>query len=346
MYAVPRRSSGSLEAVASLSQSWRIRSPLQLGPSKPQALVNESFSIGRPFGIEVRVHILFLYMAGMLMLVGGNPLGTGVLLFSLFGLVLLHELGHSLVAKHHGIRVLDIVLWPLGGMARMSEIPESPSVEGQVAIAGPLVNLVLATAGLLTLGLLGYPLGSPGWAIDQIAAGGTQFVAAFTWMNLMLGIFNLVPAFPMDGGRILRAFLARKHDYVAATEIAVRVGRYFAFAMIFSVFLTERVNCALPVIGLYVLWTGMRELWSVRMRHAGSGASPFGPDASPFGGGSRVFRVDLAEQLRAFRQGRQPGDGGQAPPPSGPPPSGGGFSDEELRRLENEPGPRRRPPQE
>lgn len=306
--------------------------------------MNESFPIGRPFGIEVRVHILFLYMAGFLMLIGGNPLGTAAILVTLFGLVLLHELGHSLVARHHGIHVIDIVLWPLGGMARMSEIPESPRVEGQVAIAGPLVNLVLAAVGLLALGLLDALGPGPGQSIARIHSGPTAFLMAFTWMNLMLGVFNLVPAFPMDGGRILRAFLARKRSYLEATEIAVRVGRYIALVMIFSVFIPP-MTCALPIIGVYIMWTGMRELWSVRLRHAGGGASPFGPGAGPMGGGPGGFRVDLSEHLRAFgRRGEQgnthDSSGGDGPPGQ----SAGGFSDEDLRRLEDEPGPLRRPP--
>jgi Zn-dependent protease len=308
--------------------------------------VNESFSIGRPFGIEVRVHILFLYMAGFLMLIGDNPLGTAAILITLFGLVLLHELGHSLVARHHGIHVIDIVLWPLGGMARMSEIPESPRVEGQVAIAGPLVNLALAAAGLLLLGLLGGWEGGMGPSIAHILESPTAFLTVFIAMNLMLGIFNLVPAFPMDGGRILRAFLARKRSYLKATEIAVRVGRYIALAMIFSFFIRP-MTCSLPIIGVYIMWTGMRELWSVRLRHAGGGASPFGPGAGPMGGGPGGFRVDLSEHLRAFRHR---GEQGNTPPESDSDGSqgrsAGGFSDEALRQLEDEPGPLRRPPRD
>jgi Zn-dependent protease len=313
--------------------------------------LNESYPIGRPFGIEVRVHILFLWMAFFLIFVGGNPLGTAAILFTLFGLVLLHELGHSLVARHHGIQVMDIVLWPRGGMARMSEIPESPRVEGQVAIAGPLVNLVLAAASLLLLGLLGgwgEAMGpSVAYILAHILESPTNFLRAFIAMNLMLGVFNLVPAFPMDGGRLLRAFLARKRSYLEATEIAVRVGRYIALAMILSVFFIQPMSCALPIIGVYIMWTGMRELWSVRLRHAGGGANPFGPGAGPMGGGPGGFRVDLSEHLRAFgRRGAQ----GAAPPESGRGDSSGrsagGFSDEDLRRLEDEPGPLRRPPQD
>lgn len=312
--------------------------------------MNESFPIGRPFGIEVRVHVLFLYMTAMLMILGGNPLGTAAILVTLFGLVLLHELGHSLVARHHGIHVIDIILWPLGGMARMSEIPESPRVEGQVAIAGPLVNLALAALGLLLLVLLGGWGEGMGTSIAHIMESPTAFLTAFVAMNLMLGIFNLVPAFPMDGGRILRAFLARKRSYLEATEIAVRVGRYIALAMIFSVFIPP-MPCALPVIGLYVMWTGMRELWSVRLRHAGGAASPLGPAADPFAAGSGALRADLAEKLRAFgrRSGPRfnpPGRGSGNSPEGGPSSSDGGFSDEDLRRLEDEPGPLRRPPQD
>ncbi len=323
-------------------------------PRDPHSTVNESFPIGRPFGIQVRVHALFLYMAGLLILLSDSPLGTLLMLVTLFGLVLLHELGHSLVARHHGIRVIDIVLWPLGGMARMSEIPESPRVEGQVAIAGPLVNMGLALIGILLQQISGFLSPTSPLDLNTLQAGQASFLQVFIVMNLMLGGFNLVPAFPMDGGRILRAFLARSRDYVQATEIAVRVGRYIALAMIFSV-LIPPVNCALPVVGLYILWTGMKELWGVRLRHgAGTGGA-----AGPFGPGGGAFAFDLGKHMRGFAgtpprhstgpdQAGGPSDyGGHSPHSAEPSPRNQtGFSDDDLRRLEQDHGPLRRPPRE
>jgi len=171
--------------------------------------------------------------------------------FMLFGVVFLHELGHSLTAQAFGIRVLDITFWPLGGMARMAELPEKPKVEGLVAIAGPAVNGVLFTGALGLHMLLGaYP------KLDSLPG-------YFLYINLAMGLFNLIPAFPMDGGRILRAWLARKREWVRATEIAVRVGRVFAFLMVLAGF----YSFILALIGMWVWWMGTRELWFVRMKH-------------------------------------------------------------------------------
>ncbi|MCB0000786.1 MAG: site-2 protease family protein, partial [Anaerolineales bacterium] len=177
---------------------------------------------------------------------------------------LLHELGHSIVAQSFGIRVLDITFWPLGGMARMSQIPENSRIEGLIAIAGPAVNFVLAGASLTFLLLPGIA----GSAVGDLAL-------VFLLFNVALGGFNLIPAFPMDGGRVLRAILGRKGDWVRATEGAVRVGRFFALLMFLSFFVTW--NPVLPLIALFVWWTGQQELLAVRLRHATAGFGPFGP---------------------------------------------------------------------
>ena len=113
--------------------------------------MNDSIRIGSVFGITIRVHILFLVLIGLLVLLASNPTAVLVGVLLLFTLVFLHELGHSLMAKHFGIDVLDITFWPLGGMARMSEIPEDSRVEGWIAIAGPAVNFALASIGLVVL---------------------------------------------------------------------------------------------------------------------------------------------------------------------------------------------------
>ena len=285
---------------------------------------------------------MFVVMAGLNP--HGSAVGTAAMLGILFSLVLLHELGHSVVAQHFGIRVIDIVLWPLGGMARMSEIPEDPKIEGLVAIAGPLVNLTLAGVTLVVLTLMS-GLGGMEFTMTPESPGLQGLLILFLQINLMLGIFNLAPAFPMDGGRILRAFLARRRPWLQATETAVRVGRYVAFAMILSP-LFGYMNCALPLIGLFILWAGSRELWATRMRHAGP--------AFAGGGGPGGFTLQDLFRMAAEQQARARGG---APPPSvededneeephAPSPGGDGFTDEDIKRLEQFPGRLRRPPPE
>jgi Zn-dependent protease len=224
-----------------------------------------SLRIGSIFGIQVRLHWLFVLMVVYLVAALGNPLASFVCLTVLFGVVLLHELGHSLVAQRFGIRVLDITLWPLGGMARMSAIPENSRVEGLVAIAGPAVNFALALLALPFASWNPDQLLAPIWA--PVATFG-DVAAKFVVLNLGLGVFNLLPAFPMDGGRILRAFLARKRDWLRATELAVATGRWIAAAMVlYGLFGPEGRIWTLPLIGVFVWFVGTRELWAVRMRH-------------------------------------------------------------------------------
>ena len=219
--------------------------------------MRDSFAIGRIFGIQIRVHLLFpLILAFVLVdsLSGSDPSLRVVMfnmtaVFMLFGIVLLHELGHCFAAQAFGIQVLDITFWPLGGMARMAELPEQPRVEGLVAIAGPAVNGILFTVGLGLHLLFGLP--NPGEA-------GLTLLGYFVFINLAMGVFNLIPAFPMDGGRILRAWLARKRDWVRATQVAVSVSRVFAFCMIVGGFRMEMY--ILPLIGVWVWWMGAREL--------------------------------------------------------------------------------------
>lgn len=233
--------------------------------------MNGSFKIGTAFGIPIRVHWMFLPFVLVL-------IGSPFLIVTLFGSVFLHELGHSLVARSFGIQVLDITFWPLGGMARMNRMPESPRVEGLVAIAGPAVNFVLVgiTLPLMLLASVAHPQGAL-----------MQATWSFLTINLLLGTFNLLPAFPMDGGRIVRAFLGRRHDWVTATEKAVRIGRFVALAMVLLPlvgFLADNAAaqsfCMMPVIAAFVWFAGGQELMSVRLRH---GRSPFG-HAMPFGG--------------------------------------------------------------
>lgn len=244
---------------------------------------------------------------------------------AVFGMVFLHELGHSRVAQHFGIRVLEITFWPLGGMARMATIPESPRVETAIAIAGPLVNLVLAVlaaAGVAVAATLGL----------QTAAG---ICFNLVVINMLLGGFNLLPAFPMDGGRVLRAQLGRRFDWVVATERAVRVGRWVALAMAIAAIPLR--NPILPFIAAFVWFSGAQELMAVRLRH---GLLPFA-----FGGFGR--RGAPAREAEAdVEVAADAGDGalGAQPEPEGPErpghwlspelPREGGFGPDDVAALE------------
>lgn len=204
--------------------------------------MNSSIRLFDIRGITLRMHLTFplilVWAALQFGLFGG--LGTSGAIFGilvtllLFVIVVLHELGHSIVAQHYGISVKDIVLLPIGGMAQMKSIPEDPVQEFFIAIAGPLVNFILA--GLMILVNLAFGLG--GSLANPLALlygfGSISLASIFDYLfiaNLFLGIFNLLPAFPMDGGRILRALLATRLNYVKATDIAALVGKMMAILL-------------------------------------------------------------------------------------------------------------------
>ena len=190
-----------------------------------------SWSIGRIAGIDVRVHATFLLLLGLLAWLSWAASGTvqavvGGLLFilAIFGSVLAHEFGHALAARRYGITTRDITLLPIGGVARLERMPERPLQELWVALAGPLVNVGLAAA----LGVWLVLTGAAGGTAGGLLQGG--FAERLLWANLWLVGFNLVPAFPMDGGRVLRALLALRLDPLRATRIAARVGQGAALA--------------------------------------------------------------------------------------------------------------------
>jgi Zn-dependent protease len=254
------------------------------------------------------------------------------MLVMLFGVVFLHELGHSLVARRFGIRVLDITFWPLGGMARMSEIPESSKVEGLIAVAGPVVNFALAALATPVLIALGAVVETS----TGVGAALLMLTMQFIGINLVLGVFNLIPAFPMDGGRVLRAILGRGGDWVRATEQAVKVGRVFAVLMVLAGLFLGRGLIILPLIGLFVWFAGSRELWAVRMRHA---RSPF---AFAFGGPGGPGSFSQTGVPPPPRPGPPPHDadgGARRPgedwdPGSAPRIDGGPMTTDQIERLE------------
>jgi Zn-dependent protease len=192
-----------------------------------------SWSLGRVAGIDVRIHATFLILiawivAGLFLQPpgAGETLGGILLVPAIFGIVILHELGHALTARRFGVRTLDITLLPIGGVARIDRMPDRPGQELLVALAGPAVNVALAI--LLFLGLLAAGDASALRGGPRLSTG--SFTASLFWINVSLAAFNLLPAFPMDGGRALRAFLAMSMDGVRATRIAARLGQAMAIA--------------------------------------------------------------------------------------------------------------------
>ena len=212
-----------------------------------------SWKICRIAGIPIYVHWTFLILIAWLVSshwAAGHDLATtaeGVgFVLSIFGCVVLHELGHALAARRYGIPTADITLLPIGGVARLQRIPEHPAQELIVAIAGPLVNVAIVAA--LWIAGVRPPMGSnDGQFLVQ-----AQFLPKLLYVNAFLVLFNLLPAFPMDGGRVLRALLAMRMDYARATRLAASIGQFMA--ILFG-FLGLSGNPMLLLIALFV-WIG------------------------------------------------------------------------------------------
>jgi stage IV sporulation protein FB len=189
-----------------------------------------SFPIGRLFGSEIRVHITFFLLLAWIGIAaytqgGMSAAAVGVaLILAIFACVVAHEYGHALMARRFGIATRDITLLPIGGLARLERMPEEPSREIAVALAGPAVNLVIALALIVLLGARVDP------AVMAIEDPRIDFLARLAGVNLFLALFNLVPAFPMDGGRVLRALLSLRFDRATATRYAATAGQTLAFA--------------------------------------------------------------------------------------------------------------------
>jgi Zn-dependent protease/CBS domain-containing protein len=191
-----------------------------------------AWKIGTFSGIAVYVHTTFLLLLGWILsshLLAGHGLGAGLqgvaFIVLLFSCVLLHEFGHALTAQRFGVPTRDITLYPIGGIARLQRIPRDPRQELLIAIAGPAVNIVIAAVLFLGLLAAGQPIDLPG----SLRMVGGNLASKLMVFNLWLVAFNILPAFPMDGGRVLRAFLAERMEYGRATQIAANVGQAMAF---------------------------------------------------------------------------------------------------------------------
>ncbi|MGH8022104.1 MAG: site-2 protease family protein [Limisphaerales bacterium] len=191
-----------------------------------------------------------------------------VFVIALFVIIVLHELGHALTARRYGIRTRDITLLPIGGVARLERMPEDPRQELAVALAGPAVNVALAFIFFLALAALRQPMLPMDFRDLSILSA--NFLRRLLWVNVILAGFNLLPAFPMDGGRVLRAFLAMKMDYIHATHIAANVGQ--AMALIFGL-IGLFTNPFLVFIALFV-WMGAAAESSMVQMKAGLGGIP------------------------------------------------------------------------
>jgi Zn-dependent protease len=268
-----------------------------------------AFRIARVFNIPVRVHwSFFVLVLGYVLYAGYDTdwdkiamLWSGIFVLVLFFLVVLHEFGHALTARRYGVNTRDIILLPIGGVARLDHLPEKPAHEFWVAIAGPLVNVALAI--LFSLYLFRFTPDQR-WEIMNgvVFAKGNFFLSDYSnfdrfiffmaWLNVILATFNLIPAFPMDGGRILRALLSIGLGRLNATMIAARIGQLLALGMIAGGIWQSNPMYAL--IGLFILFTAENEYRSVRME---SMVGKLKVDQLMRGNFSRVYLDDSIQQV-------------------------------------------------
>jgi len=229
-----------------------------------------SLNIGRFSGIDVRIHISFLLLIGWVAFLHwrqGQSIAAAVagviFILAVFLCVVLHEFGHALAARRYGIKTRDIILLPIGGVARLERLPTNPMQELLVALAGPAVNIIIAVALFVWLRLAASfePLGI-------MPAVADQFLGRLLVVNLFMVVFNMIPALPMDGGRVLRAILAMRTEHRRATQIAASIGQGIAvFFGVVGLF----YNPLLLVIAFFVWIGASQEAGAARMQSAVDG---------------------------------------------------------------------------
>jgi Zn-dependent protease/CBS domain-containing protein len=229
-----------------------------------EAFMPWSINIGSISGTAIRVHITFVLFLAWIAIanwVSGGPAAAWyslAFMILLFACVVAHEFGHIFVARYFGVTTPTVTLLPIGGVAQLERIPEKPSEEFLVAIAGPLVNVVIAVVLIVVFGASLDPSSLAG--VDKSTVSMLDRLAA---VNLFLVVFNLIPAFPMDGGRVLRAILASRLGYARATEIAASIGQVVAFGL---GFLGLFGNPLLIFIAIFVYLAASSEAQLVAMR--------------------------------------------------------------------------------
>ncbi|MGQ0736731.1 MAG: site-2 protease family protein [Acidobacteriota bacterium] len=229
-----------------------------------------SIRLGTFSGIDVNMHVTFLILVAWVVAAHWMPnrslsdaVSGLVFILALFGCVVLHEFGHALTARQFGISTRDITLLPIGGVARLERMPEDPAQELWVALAGPMVNVVLA--GVLAVVLA---IGDAFDPFADLSLASGSLVERLLVVNVFLVLFNMLPAFPMDGGRVLRAILAMRMEYTRATHYAAMLGQALALAFgligLFS-------NPFLVFIALFVWIGAAEEVATTQMKSALSG---------------------------------------------------------------------------
>jgi Zn-dependent protease len=231
-----------------------------------------SWKLGNYAGIDVYMHATFLILIGFVALsywaveqsLASVLIGVGFIL-ALFGCVVLHEYGHALTARKYGIKTRDITLLPIGGLARLERMPDDPKQELWVALAGPAVNVVIAAVIFAWLFITNSL--SP---IGQVSLTAGPFLERLMVVNLFLVGFNMLPAFPMDGGRVLRALLAMRMEYTRATQAAASLGQ--GLAIVFG-FVGLFLNPFLLFIAFFV-WIGAAQEASMVQMKSSLGGIP------------------------------------------------------------------------
>ncbi|NIP29652.1 MAG: CBS domain-containing protein [Candidatus Dadabacteria bacterium] len=225
-----------------------------------------SWKIGNISGIDLKIHATFAIIIVWVLFKhweSGHDIATtvGGLIFvlSIFACVVLHEFGHALTARRYGIGTEDITLLPIGGVARLERMPEDPRQELYVALAGPAVNVAIAFVIFIMLYITNSTINFLN--IDFVS---DSFLLKLMALNIILVIFNMLPAFPMDGGRVLRALLALKMEYVKSTQIASKLGK--AMAILFGI-IGLYSNPFLVFIAVFVWFGANQEEMMVRMKY-------------------------------------------------------------------------------
>jgi Zn-dependent protease len=267
------------------------------------------WKLGDIAGIGVYVHWSFWILPGWILLStlsGGGGLFAGLstvlFVFAVFGCVLLHEVGHALMARHYRIGTRDITLYPIGGVASLERMPKRPTQELAIALAGPAVNVLIALALFAILFVTGI---GPQASVLNLT-GGNTFLLNLMLVNVALVVFNLLPAFPMDGGRVLRAFLAMQLPHERATVIAARAGQVIAVLLGLVGLLT---GGTLIFVALFVFLAAQAELRMAQMQSMRGAFSPTDePWARPNVGPCETPTTDVGivwvSEVRT-----QPGDG-------------------------------------